>query len=117
MNFAAFDLNLLRVFDAMMGERSTTRVAGKVGLSQPAVSAALTRLRHATGDALFVREGNRMVPTPRAEAMADQFGFARATDDWRALVADPEVEVVSITTPNRFHREMAVAALAAGKHV
>ena len=66
MNFAAFDLNLLRVFDAMMGERNTTRAAGRVGLSQPAVSAALARLRHATGDPLFLREGNRMVPTAMA---------------------------------------------------
>ena len=56
-------------------------------------------------------------PAGRAEAMARQLGFARATDDWRALVADPEVDVVSITTPNRLHREMALAALAAGKHV
>ena len=49
--------------------------------------------------------------------MAGQLGFARATDDWRALVADPAVELVSITTPNRLHREMALAAIAAGKHV
>lgn len=70
MNFATLDLNLLRVFDAMIDERNTTRVGARVGLSQPAVSAALNRLRHATGDPLFVREGNRMVPTARAEAMA-----------------------------------------------
>ena len=56
-------------------------------------------------------------PRERAEAMAGQLGFGRATDDWRALIADPEVEVVSITTPNRLHREMALAAMAAGKHV
>lgn len=56
-------------------------------------------------------------PAEKAVAMADQFGFARATGDWRAVVADPEVQVVSITTPNGMHREMAVAALAAGKHV
>jgi predicted dehydrogenase len=56
-------------------------------------------------------------PLERAEGMARQLGFGRATDDWRGLVADPEVEVVSITTPNRLHREMALAALAAGKHV
>ena len=49
--------------------------------------------------------------------MAGQLGFARATDDWRALVADPAVDLVSITTPNRLHREMALAAIAAGKHV
>jgi predicted dehydrogenase len=56
-------------------------------------------------------------PLDRAEAMAAQFGFARATDDWHALVGDPEVEIVSITTPNRLHREMALASIAAGKHV
>jgi predicted dehydrogenase len=56
-------------------------------------------------------------PPERAEAMAGQLGFARATADWRELVADPEVDVVSITTPNRFHREMALGAIAAGKHV
>lgn len=56
-------------------------------------------------------------PRDKARAMADQFGFARATEDWRALVADPEVDIVCITTPNRLHHEMALAALAAGKHV
>ncbi|MFZ2101166.1 MAG: LysR substrate-binding domain-containing protein [Oricola sp.] len=63
------DLNLLRIFDAMMQERSTTRVGERVGLSQPAVSAALARLRHLMKDDLFVREGNRMVPTAKAEAI------------------------------------------------
>ncbi len=57
------------------------------------------------------------VPEERARAMADQFGFARATADWRALVADPAVDVVSIATPNALHREIAAAALAAGRHV
>ncbi|NOZ31978.1 MAG: Gfo/Idh/MocA family oxidoreductase [Alphaproteobacteria bacterium] len=56
-------------------------------------------------------------PLEHAETMASQFGFGRATDDWRALIADPAVDLVSITTPNRMHREMAMAALAAGKHV
>ncbi len=46
-----------------------------------------------------------------------EFGFERSTSDWRELVADPEVEVVSVTTPNAFHAEMAIAALEAGKHV
>ena len=66
MNFAALDLNLLRVFDAMAIELNTTRAGERVGLSQPAVSSALGRLRHIIGDELFVREGNRMVATPRA---------------------------------------------------
>jgi predicted dehydrogenase len=51
------------------------------------------------------------------ERRAAAFGFARATGDWRDLVADPAVDVVSITAPNAFHAEMAVAALEAGKHV
>ncbi|MDG4885536.1 LysR family transcriptional regulator [Mesorhizobium sp. WSM4884] len=66
MNLAAFDLNLLRVFDAMMLELSTVRAGERVGLSQPAVSSALGRLRAILGDELFVRDGNRMMPTPRA---------------------------------------------------
>jgi DNA-binding transcriptional LysR family regulator len=66
MNFSALDLNLLRVFDAMAIELNTTRAGERVGLSQPAVSSALGRLRHIIGDELFVREGNRMVATPRA---------------------------------------------------
>lgn len=52
-----------------------------------------------------------------AARRAEEFGFERSTDDWRALIADPEVEVVSVTTPNAFHAEMAIAALEAGKHV
>jgi predicted dehydrogenase len=52
-----------------------------------------------------------------AEREAHELGFARATGDWRSLVADPAVDVVSITTPNAFHPEMAIAALEAGKHV
>lgn len=52
-----------------------------------------------------------------AETRAGEFGFARASGDWRAVIDDPEVEVVSVTTPNRFHSEMAIAALEAGKHV
>ncbi|WP_149142145.1 Gfo/Idh/MocA family protein [Gemmobacter caeruleus] len=56
-------------------------------------------------------------PAEKARDMAAQFGFAAATDDWRALVNDPGVDVVSITTPNGLHHPMAMAAIAAGKHV
>jgi predicted dehydrogenase len=52
----------------------------------------------------------------RARA-AVELGYARGTDDWREVVADPEVEAVSITAPNRLHREVAIAAAEAGKHV
>ncbi len=46
-----------------------------------------------------------------------QLGFKRVTADWRQLVVDPAIEIVSITTPNLAHREMALAAIEAGKHV
>jgi predicted dehydrogenase len=52
-----------------------------------------------------------------AERRAREFGFARASGDWRRVVDDPEVDIVSVTTPNQFHPEMAIAALEAGKHV
>ncbi len=100
MNFAGVDLNLLRVFDAMMLTGSTVRAGERLGLSQPAVSSALGRLRQIAGDELFVREGNRMVPTPRAlrlrgpvrdalrqleEALNDTVGF-RPPDSDRTFV-------------------------------
>lgn len=66
MNLNGFDLNLLRVFDALMRERSVTRAGDQIGLSQPAVSAALRRLREILDDQLFIRRGNDMIPTPRA---------------------------------------------------
>ena len=71
MNWNTLDLNLLRVLDAMLRERNTTRVGERIGLSQPAVSSALNRLRTILGNALFVREGNRMVPTPFAESLEE----------------------------------------------
>ncbi|HEX2552333.1 MAG TPA: Gfo/Idh/MocA family oxidoreductase [Microvirga sp.] len=52
-----------------------------------------------------------------ARRHAQAFGFDRATSDWRALVEDPDVDVVSITTPNALHAEMAIHALRCGKHV
>ena len=45
-----------------------------------------------------------------AARKANEFGFARSTDDWRDLLADPAIDVISVTTPNRLHAEMAVAA-------
>ena len=66
MNFRTFDLNLLRVLDSMLALANTTRVAETIGLSQPAVSAAVARLRERLGDPLFVREGNALVPTSYA---------------------------------------------------
>lgn len=52
-----------------------------------------------------------------AARSAQAFGFQKCTGDWRTLVADPEIDLVSITTPNALHKEMALAATAAGKHI
>src|ERR1700740_1048285 len=70
MNWNAFDLNLLVVFDAIMQEKTLTRAGQRLGMSQPAVSHALARLRHVLKDELFVRTPEGMLPTPRAERMA-----------------------------------------------
>ena len=68
-NFRTLDLNLLRVFDEVMAERSLTRAARNLSLTQPAVSNALRRLREALGDELVTRAGQGMAPTPRAQAL------------------------------------------------
>ena len=70
VKLGAIDLNLLVVFDAVMQERSVTRAGHLIGLSQPAMSHALTRLRHMLKDDLFIRSPKGMVPTPRAEQLA-----------------------------------------------
>src|SRR3984885_15585261 len=57
------------------------------------------------------------VPKPQAEAAAAALGFEQATDDWRTLISDPNIDLVDITAPNALHKEMALAAIAAGKHV
>ena len=69
MNIASFDLNLLTVLDALLREGSTVRAGERIGLSQPAVSAALGRLRHALGDELFVRRGQGLEPTDYARSL------------------------------------------------
>jgi len=71
VNLATLDLNLLRVLDALLRERSTVRAGDRLGLSQPAVSAALGRLRHALNDPLLVRQGQSMVPTVFAQELEE----------------------------------------------
>lgn len=78
MNIKDFDLNLLVVFDAVLDEASISRAATRLDLSQPAVSNALARLRQATGDRLFVRLGNGVVPTPYADSIAPPLRAALA---------------------------------------
>lgn len=88
------------------------------GFMGKAHALAYRTVRAVMGDVPGVRlEVLADTPAEKAAEMGAQFGFASATADWRDLVADPRVQVVSITTPNGMHREMALAALAAGKHV
>ena len=68
-NFRSLDLNLLRVFDEVMAERSLTRAAHKLSITQPAVSNAIRRLRNVLGDELLVRSGQGVEPTARALAL------------------------------------------------
>jgi DNA-binding transcriptional LysR family regulator len=68
-NFRSFDLNLLRVFDEVMAERSLTRAARNLSLTQPAISNAMRRLRDTLGDDLVRRSGQGVEPTPRALAL------------------------------------------------
>lgn len=70
MDIGKTDLNALVVFDALLQQRSVTRAGRALGLSQPAMSAALARLRAQIGDPLFVRTGRGMKPTPRALELA-----------------------------------------------
>ena len=66
VHFHSLDLNLLRVFDTLIEERSVTRAGERLGLSQSAISHALNRLRYVLHDELFVRVADGMRPTPRA---------------------------------------------------
>jgi DNA-binding transcriptional LysR family regulator len=65
-NFRTLDLNLLRVFDEVMAEKSLTKAARNLSITQPAVSNALRRLRETLGDDLVRREGHGITPTPFA---------------------------------------------------
>jgi DNA-binding transcriptional LysR family regulator len=69
MNFRTLDLNLLRVFDAVMVERNVTRAAHKLAMTQPAVSNALRRLRDAIDEELFLPGPSGVAPTPHAVAL------------------------------------------------
>lgn len=74
----AVDLNLLRVFQAILDERSLTRAGQRLGLSQPAISYGLGRLRLMFDDPLFVRASDGMMPTPTAQQLAQPVGRALA---------------------------------------
>lgn len=111
MNLQAVDLNLLKVFEAVAEERSTTRAGTRIGLTQSSVSNALNRLRDVFGDELFVRTNRGMMPTPRAEQLvapvqaalnrlrtaladSDDFDPRLATGTVRIATSDLQVMVI-----------------------
>jgi DNA-binding transcriptional LysR family regulator len=94
-SFSTLDLNLLRVFDAVMEERSVLRASQKVCLSQSAVSHSLARLREMLDDELFIRTATGMQPTGRAMAMA---GMVReALKSLEAAIELPKFEPATST--------------------
>ena len=104
MNLAAFDLNLLKVLDALLREHSTTRAGQRLGLSQPAVSSALGRLRQAFGDELFVRVGQGLGPTDFARSLEEPLRdvldrletMAGTTARWSPATADDVIRLSGI---------------------
>jgi DNA-binding transcriptional LysR family regulator len=91
MNFHGIDLNLLVAFDALMSERNVTRAATQVGVSQPAMSAALSRLRKLFGDPLFLRSAGGLLPTARARDLSEPIAQALRQIE-STLVKKPQFE-------------------------
>jgi len=85
MRLDNFDLNLLIAFDILVEERSVTRAAKRLNLTQSATSAALKRLREAMGDEILVQHGKKMIPTPHALRLAPQ--VAAAIVQLRSLIS------------------------------
>lgn len=79
MDTLKFDLNLLRIFHRMMLDRKVSAAAEALGVTQPAVSNALKRMRDLTGDELFTRSSQGMQPTVFAAQIAEPIGYALAT--------------------------------------
>jgi DNA-binding transcriptional LysR family regulator len=93
MNLASLDLNLLVALDALLLEASVSRAAMRIGLSQPAASHALQRLRDVLGDPLLVRVGARMELTPRAQALRGP--LAQTLDQVRGLFIPDDFDAAS----------------------
>ena len=112
-----YDLNLLPVFLALMDERSVTRAAERLGITQPALSNALTRLRAMLQDPLFVRERYGMQPTAKAQELAPAIAAALASLDELVLgqqAFDPAKAKQQITiAPNSYVEYALVQAIVA----
>jgi DNA-binding transcriptional LysR family regulator len=79
MELQDIDLNLLVIFNELLRQRRVSAVAATLGISQPAISNGLGRLRKVLGDELFLRTSKGMIPTPFAEALAEPIGYALGT--------------------------------------
>ena len=99
------DLNLLKAFDVLMDERSVTRAADRLAVSQPAVSGMMNRLRENFNDPLFIRARRGIVPTPRAEALAGS--VKRLLADAEAMLSpgefDPATAEMILTVAGSIH--------------
>jgi DNA-binding transcriptional LysR family regulator len=93
MNLNSLDLNLLVALDALLLEANVSRAAMRIGLSQPAASHALQRLRDMFGDPLLVRTGSRMELTPRAQALRGP--LAQVLDQVRGLLVPDDFDAAS----------------------
>lgn len=109
MSFLTLDLNLLRVFDAVMTEQNLTRAASRLAMTQPAVSNALRRLRDALGDELLIRTAHGVKPTPRAENLWPS--VRRALSELEEAI-EPEQTFDIATTQTTFRMAMADATAA-----
>jgi DNA-binding transcriptional LysR family regulator len=109
MSFLTLDLNLLRVFDAVMTEQNLTRAAGRLAMTQPAVSNALRRLRDSLNDDLLIRTAHGVKPTPRAETLWP--AVRRALAELEEAVA-PDQTFDPSTADNTFRMAMADATAA-----
>src|SRR4051812_49017085 len=89
------DANLLPALDALFQAGSVTGAARRLNVSPPAMSHTLARLRLAVGDPLFVRSGNRLVPTPRALSMRERVARA-ATEIAELLRPDVPLDIATV---------------------
>jgi DNA-binding transcriptional LysR family regulator len=96
VNIASLDLNLLVSLDALLQQRSVTRAAAQMGLSQPALSASLARLRRHFGDELLTRVGNDYRLTPLAVQLKELARIALSGVE-RVFTAQPEFDPASST--------------------
>lgn len=127
MNFRTLDLNLLRVFDAVMAERNLTRAAARLSMTQPAVSSAIKRLKESLGEELLTRTAYGVRPTPAAETIwadvrralgqlqqaldPDSFDSSRDSATFQLAMADATAAMLMPPLVKEIEREHALVNL------